>query len=96
MPTSTAKEDKIRITARVPARQRDRLEEAAALSGATLNQFVVQAAVNEAQRILERENTIHLSLEGAKRVLKLMENPPPPNAKLKKAVETHRALIRGA
>jgi uncharacterized protein (DUF1778 family) len=54
------KADKTRITARVPAEVRATLEQAARLQGATLNQFVVQSAFQEAQRILERETVIQL------------------------------------
>ena len=39
--------DKERISSRVPKPVRKTLEEAAALSGATLNQFVVPAALKE-------------------------------------------------
>jgi uncharacterized protein (DUF1778 family) len=57
MPT-TAEEGKTRITTRVPAKVRDTLAEAAALAGTTLNQFVIQSAFQEAQRVLERETAI--------------------------------------
>ena len=50
-----------RITARVPQNVQDTLQQAADLLGATLNQFVVQAALNEAQRVIERGRVIHLS-----------------------------------
>lgn len=92
----TVDEEKIRITARIPAGMRDRLEEAAELSGATLNQFVVQSAVNEAQRLLERETTIQLSREGAKRVFELLDQPPRANRRLREALKLHSELIRGA
>lgn len=90
----TVEEDKIRITARIPVGMRDRLEEAAELLGATLNQFVVQSAFHEAQRILERETTIRLSREGAKQVLELMDAPPKANTALKAALKRSRDLLR--
>lgn len=55
---------KDRISARVPKPVRETLEEAAALSGATLNQFVVQAALKEAHALLERERIIHTEPPG--------------------------------
>ena len=45
-----------RITARVSDKVRVTLEQAAELSGATVNQFVVQTAYQEAQPILDRES----------------------------------------
>ena len=50
---STATLDRGRITARVPLSVQETLETAASLTGATLNQFVVQAALHEAERIIE-------------------------------------------
>lgn len=93
---ASVEEDKIRITARIPAGMRERLEEAAELVGATLNQFVVQSAVSEAQRLLERETTIRLSREGAKKVLELLDHPPKANKRLREALKLHAELMRGA
>jgi uncharacterized protein (DUF1778 family) len=90
----TLDEEKSRITARVPSEMREALEEAARLQGATVNQFVVQAAYQEAQRILERETVIRLSQRGAQKVFALLENPPKPNKQLKGAVKAYHELVR--
>lgn len=91
MPTT---EDDIRITARVPAELKDALEQAAKLQGATLNQFVVQSAFQEAQRVLERETVIRLSQRDAEAVFKLLEKPPKPNKRLQQAVKSYQNLVR--
>ncbi|HEX9046697.1 MAG TPA: YlcI/YnfO family protein, partial [Verrucomicrobiae bacterium] len=57
-----------RITARVTDRVRTTLEQAAELLGATVNQFVVQTAYLEAQRVIERESVIRLSQKDAERM----------------------------
>lgn len=80
----TTKKD--RISAQVPKPVRATLEEAAALSGATLNQFVVQAALKEAYAVLERDRVIRLSRRDAEVFFKALEKPPAPNTRLKKAV----------
>jgi len=92
MPTTI--EDKSRITARVPAELRKTLEQAARLQGSTLNQFVVQKAFQEAQRIVERETLIRLSQRDAQRVFSLLDHPPKPNRQLTEAVKAHRAKVR--
>ena len=46
-------EPRKRITARVSDKVRVTLEQAAELLGATVNQFVVQTAYQEAQRVIE-------------------------------------------
>jgi uncharacterized protein (DUF1778 family) len=81
-------EPRKRITARVSDHVRNTLEQAAELLGATVNQFVVQAAYLEAQRVLERESLIRLSQKDAHKVLALLDNPPKPNKRLNDAVKS--------
>jgi uncharacterized protein (DUF1778 family) len=83
-----------RITARVSHRVRDTLEQAAELSGATVNQFVVQTAYVEAQRLIERESVIRLSQKDAHKVFSLLDNPPKPNQRLKDAVKAFKDTVR--
>lgn len=71
---------------------RSTLEAAAELSGATVNQFIVQAAYQEAQRIVEREMIIRLSQRDARKVLSLLDAPPKPNRRLREAVAAFRRL----
>ena len=92
MPTMTA--ERVRLTARIPGRLRDTLEQAAELQGATLNQFVVQSAFAEAQRVLERETQIQLSQRDAQRVFGLLAHPPKPNRTFKAAVRASRTPLR--
>jgi hypothetical protein len=55
-----------------------------------LNQFVVQAALSEARRIIERGRMIHLSSVDAAFLLSLLEKPPAPNARLRKAFQAYK------
>jgi uncharacterized protein (DUF1778 family) len=76
-----------RITARVPAQVQETLELAAAMVGATVNQFMVQTALREAERIIEQERVIRLSVRDAEVFIRALENPAPPNAKLAAALQ---------
>jgi uncharacterized protein (DUF1778 family) len=87
-------EPRKRITARVSDRVRDTLEQAAELLGATVNQFVVQTAYVEAQRVIERESVIRLSQQDAHKIMTLLDNPPKPNKRLKDAVKTYKGTVR--
>ena len=87
-------EPRKRITARVSDSVRMTLEQAAELSGATVNQFVVQTAYQEAQRLIERESVIRLSLKDARKVLSLLDNPPKPNKRMKDAVKAFKGSVR--
>jgi len=88
MPTTTL--ERGRISARVPVQVQNTLETAAAMVGATVNQFVVQSALREAERIIEQERIIHLSAQDAEAFIRALDNPPPPNAKLKAALKHHK------
>ncbi len=79
-----------RITARTTVAIREKLIEAAAFSGATLNQFLVQAAVEKAHDIIEKERLIKLSSEDTQVFFDALENPPEPNDKLKNAVREYK------
>jgi uncharacterized protein (DUF1778 family) len=74
----------------VPQDVQDTLEQAAELLGATLNQFVVQAALTEARRVIERDRVIHLSSADAAFFLNLLEKPPAPNSRLRKAFQAYK------
>lgn len=82
-----------RITARVSEDIRNRLAEAAAITGSTLNQFLVQAAIEKAQDIIEKERVIRLSYKDAEKFFEIMENPPEANEKLKAAIKQYRSEI---
>jgi uncharacterized protein (DUF1778 family) len=75
------------ITNRVSQSIALKLQEAAALTGATLNQFIVQAALEKAEEIIEREKTIHFSAHDAAMIIHLLDNPSKLNTALAKAFE---------
>jgi uncharacterized protein (DUF1778 family) len=85
-----------RISARVSAAVAETLNEAADLTGTTLSSFVVQAALKEAQRVIDREKTIYMSNRDVAMLLDLLDNPPPPNAALSKAFERFMMVKYGA
>ena len=90
----TLEEPRKRITARVSGRVRVTLEQAAELLGSTVNQFVVQTAYQEAQRVVERESVLRLSQKDARMVLALFDHPPKPNKRLKDAVKAFKGTVR--
>lgn len=82
-----------RIPARMPRAVYERLADAAQAMGATLNQFLVQAALEKANAVLEEERTIKLSATSAAAVFALMENPPEPNEYLKNAMRHRKKML---
>ncbi len=88
METVVAKQD--RIGARVPHEVYETLCRAAELTGATVNQFLVQAALKEAQSVIAREEVIRLSARDWNWMLALAEAPPKPNKTLQAALARYK------
>ena len=90
---TTATLDRGRITARVPASVQETLETAANMVGATVNQFIVQTALREAERIIEQERVIRLSSRDAAQFLSALDRQPRLNKKLIAALNDHKARL---
>lgn len=60
------------------------------MTGTTLNQFVVQAALERAERLIDRETTIGLTREDAAMLFAMLENPSKPNDVLMQAFEQYK------
>jgi len=78
-----------RISARIPLCVYEKLTEAAQVIGATLNQFLVQSALEKADQILEQERVIQMSKRDAKVFFDAVDNPPPINEKLLEAMKAY-------
>lgn len=74
-----------RLTTRITDHVQEKLQVAADLVGATLNQFVVQAALEKAEKVIESESAIVLTRRESLRLLEMIENPPPRNEKFLQA-----------
>lgn len=95
MPTKTS-DERGRITARLPLALVTELEEAAALVGVTVNQFIVQAASEKARTIIETCTRIDVSRRDAAFIANLLDSPPLPNAALLKAVQLYDKAVTHA
>ncbi len=79
-----------RFQTRMPFHVHDKLSHAAEVLGATLNQFIIQSALEKAQAILEQERVLNLTRKDAKIFFEAIENPPQPNEKLLNAAIAYR------
>jgi uncharacterized protein (DUF1778 family) len=82
-----------RLTTRITDHVQGKLQMAADLVGATMNQFVVQAALEKADKVIESESTIVLTRRESLRLLELIDNPPPRNEKFRSA-QAHYQRIK--
>jgi uncharacterized protein (DUF1778 family) len=83
----TAVDENRRLSLRVRPEQKATLMRAAALRNTDLTDFVLQPALREAAAIIEAADHVTLSERDSLRVLDLLENPPPANAKLREAAK---------
>jgi len=84
-----------RLTTRLTNRVFDKLQVAANLVGATVNQFVVQAALEKAEKVIESESTIVMTRRESLRLLELMDNPPPRNEAFLQAQSRYMRIKHG-
>jgi len=80
-----AVDDNQRMNLRVRPEQKATLLRAAALTNTDLTAFVLQPELREAEAIIEAADHLKLSTRDSLRVLELLENPPPANARLRAA-----------
>ena len=85
-----------RVSARVPTHVYQMLAQAAELTGATLNQFLVQSAFEKAQKVIEHEWFIKMTVRSASAFFDALENPPEPNEKLSNAIRAYKSSFDGA
>lgn len=80
-----------RISARVSQSVVEVIEQAATLLGSTVNQFVAQAALEKAEKVVEKERLIRMSAQEAAWFFELLDNPPAPSSRLVDAFQRHQA-----
>lgn len=75
-----------RVTARIDVNTQELLAKAAAISGiSSINSFVLNAAVEKAMQIIEREQALQLTARDAALLVEALDRPADPNPRLKAA-----------
>jgi uncharacterized protein (DUF1778 family) len=87
---TTDKTRNARLEARVSGDQKNLFQRAAALSGRTLSEFVIDSAQEAAARIVQEHEIIRLSREEQLAFVSALLNPPEPGQRLRKAVKSYR------
>ena len=81
-----------RLVARVNDSIRQRIADAAELSGSTLSQFMIDAALKEASRVTREATQIETSREGFMNIMKALDQPARPLPKLREAAKKYKSL----
>lgn len=92
MARNTERKD-IRLVARTSTEIQEIIQRAADYSGATLSQFLIESAMERARNVIERTETLHLSMAGADALFTALDNSPKANNKLLKAARRYRDTV---
>ncbi len=82
-----------RLEARISPETKALLQKAADLEGRTLTDFVIASVQAEALRVIERHQTLKLSIEDAEALVDALINPPKPNDALKAAALRYKQIM---
>jgi uncharacterized protein (DUF1778 family) len=85
-----------RVEARIAPDALAVVRRAAELQGRSVSDFVVAAALKDAQRTIEDAQIIRLSVEDQRRFADLLLDPPTLAPAMKRALKARRRLIDGA
>ncbi len=80
-----AVDDNNRVALRVRSADKALIMRAVALAETDMTTFILRTAIREARAVIDEHERVKLTPRDSERVLALLENPPAPNAKLRKA-----------
>jgi uncharacterized protein (DUF1778 family) len=89
MTTATDK----RLVARASASIQRRIATAAELSGSTLSQFLIDAALKEADRVTKEATQLQVSMASFETIMNAYDRPARAMPKLRRAAQKYRSLI---
>lgn len=94
MPTATPTRTRAeRLEARVTAEQKRLIEQAAALQGRSVTDFVLSSVQEAAKRTIEEHQRLELSLRDSQAFVEALLNPPAPNERLRETVARYRQTM---
>ena len=79
----------VRLDVRLAADHKNLIEQAASLLGQSVSAFAVSTLVTEAARVVEESTALRLSNRDRDAFLGALDNPPKPNARLRKGAKLH-------
>ncbi|CAB1082086.1 hypothetical protein D1AOALGA4SA_9724 [Olavius algarvensis Delta 1 endosymbiont] len=82
-----------RLEARISAKEKKLLKQAADLQGCTLTEFVVRSAQEAARKALKEHQMMTLTARDTEAFVKALLKPPAPSKKLKRAAERYKKAM---
>ena len=81
-----------RLEARITAQQKSLIEQAAALQGRTVTDFVLTSVQDAARRAIEEHHRLDLSVRDRQAFVEALLHPKPVNDRLRDTVRRYRAV----
>lgn len=82
-----------RIETRLPAEAKQQIEQAAALQGRSVSDFVVAAALQEASKVIEQQRIIRLTMDESVALAQMMLAEPRANKKAVAAIRRYKKAM---
>ncbi|PHS16863.1 MAG: hypothetical protein COA86_11420 [Kangiella sp.] len=82
-----------RLVARTSNEIQEFIQRAADYSGATVSQFLIDSAMEKSRKVIERTETLNLSMAGADALLSALESAPQTSSKLLKAASRYKGTV---
>ncbi|EEW8309564.1 TPA: DUF1778 domain-containing protein [Escherichia coli] len=82
-----------RLVARTSVEIQEIIQRAADYCGSTLSQFLIESAMDKARSVIERTETLHLSMAGADALIAALDTPPKASKKLLKAAQGYKDVV---
>ncbi len=82
-----------RIDARLTKEAKQQIDQAAALQGRSTSDFMVQAALKEASRVIEQQRIVRLTVEESVALAQLMTTEPKVNKASVAAMRRHKKIL---
>jgi len=92
--TSTAHSERINL--RLSQTAMRRIERAVSVEGTAVSAFIVSSALATATQAIDRHETLALAREDATRFFDALSDPPPPNDRLRAALEKHSRRVNSS
>ncbi|MEW6737098.1 MAG: DUF1778 domain-containing protein [Acidobacteriota bacterium] len=92
--TGGVRQRNAKLQIRVDKSTKSKIEQAASYANKTLSDFVIENIVPVAERVIDEHTTIKLSARDWDKLMAALENPPEPNAALKKAAQRYKAVLK--
>ena len=83
----------VRISVRLSETAKRRIEHAASVEGKTVGAFIVSSALENAEKVVRRHESVALHREEAMRFFDALGDPPPSNDRLRAALEEHARRV---